>query len=152
MMSCLCRGVEATTEAERRTIRAVSLHNRYSALSDGERVKLKRYLLDATLLIIGADHEEDHVQGADLEDSVVVILALVCSIRKDGTILNRYVRRRHLMISDIGESEVWTNFRFRKKDLWKLFSSTSFPWKWRLPNRSLFPGETGFLLLIRRLR
>ncbi|CAM9560292.1 unnamed protein product [Discosporangium mesarthrocarpum] len=54
-------------EPGRGTIRSVSLHIRCSALFAEERLKLKRYLLVEVLLIIVADHEEDHVRREDLE-------------------------------------------------------------------------------------
>ncbi|CAM9697402.1 unnamed protein product, partial [Discosporangium mesarthrocarpum] len=53
--------------------------------------------------------------------AAVVILALVCSIVKDGTIPRPSIRRRHFMIGDTGEREACNNIRFRKKDLRRLF-------------------------------
>ena len=55
-------------------------------------------------------------------------------------------------MDDIVEEEALQDYGFGKGDLRRLFVVLDFPQLWVCQNGSRFPGETAFLLLLRRLR
>ncbi|CAM9340715.1 unnamed protein product [Laminaria digitata] len=56
------------------------------------------------------------------------------------------------MINSIVEEEALADYGFTKGDLRRLFVVLRLPELWVCQNGSRFPGESAFLLLLRRLR
>lgn len=104
----------------------------------------------AALLLVASDEGDEH-QVEELEICAALIRLHVETIRVDHTVI-RTVRERDLRIADVSEERAWSDYRFRKGDLPRLFNVLRFPDVWECRNRSRFAGETAFLLMLRRLR
>lgn len=137
----------------RRHIRQVQINRRYGALCAGERVRVKLLLRQSMALFISAENQEDEDEANRLRHLGAMVVMVVCRIWRDETELAPTIRGGEPVIDDLADDEAWTNYRFRKPDLKRLFQAFKFPGAYvRLRNRGRYPSESAFLLLLRRMR
>ena len=137
----------------RRNIRDVQVNRRHGALCSRERLRIHRLL---QLVMSFAQLAESDRLGEEAQrrerNHAAMIAAIVCNIWQDRTQLGPSVRHEPPRFADITEQEAWHDFRFRAQDFPKLMRALQIPRRVKLRNGSTFSGETGLLLLLRRMR
>lgn len=72
----------------------MQINRRYGALSAEERVRIKLYVRTAVVPLVHPEEAQaDEEEKEDIRAHAALLLALVCQIRKDRTVLPRSVRR-----------------------------------------------------------
>ena len=126
---------------------------RYELLS-AERAAVKMHLLNEMFRLAVDDTDDDDSDSEDADDQMSFLKLLAQLYCRRNHTLRPSGPRRYVRIDNFNDSQCLQLFRFRQNDLRRLFVSFRMPNVWVIRrnthHRQYFPGETGFLLLMRR--
>ena len=131
-----------------RDIRYLDLYQRASGLCAEERLRIRGLLPCSGVLLAVADDEANY----ELEKVAILLLAMVCSMRKEVHLERPPLSRVRRTIDQLTENEACTNFRFHKSDLPKLLTAFDLPKDILRVAGSRFEREGLFLFFLRRMR
>jgi hypothetical protein len=128
----------------RRTTRGYGYRNRYKALSSKEQVRIRKInrVLAVLLVLLKNCKEEDHIRREDLVLKIkrVIAVRLILSLDPYADKPARRPNRRRTLQS-FTESECYSYFRFRKRDLEELIPLLKFDQTVILDNGIKMSGE-----------
>ena len=129
-----------------REVRYLGLHQRVSALCAREHMRIRRLLLCCgVLLAVSEDEAYD-----ELEKVAILVLAMVCSMRKEVRLERSPLSRVRRTIDQLTDNKAWTIFCFRKVDLPTLLTAFIFPEDIPRVAGSRFEREDIFLFFLLR--
>ena len=105
-------------------------------------------LLRCFAVIAVSEHEADD----ELEESAILVLAVVCSMREEVRLERPPLSRVRRTIDQLTDNEAGTNFCFRKGDLPTLLAAFAFPEDIPRGAASRFEREELFFFVLRRMR